>query len=135
MEIFRGIFESLETALIEQKLHNSKDAFSSIRWINRQRSFLNMSKKGMSPRNSSLPSFLKEHVQIDLVVDIGGGSGWIFNLLQPITQKPLTYFNIELKEMCPTSTLNSRKCVKNSQKNSAMQTMCNLSIHGNQLSV
>lgn len=59
-----------------------------------------MSKKAIAPRYSSLPSFLKEHAQIDRVVDIGGGSGWIFNLLQPITQNPLTYFNIELKETC-----------------------------------
>ena len=100
MEIFEGNFDSLETALKEQRFRNTNDVFTSDNWKNRQQLFLDMSKEGISPRHSSLISFLAEHKQIDTILDIGGGSGWIFNLLEANIQKPLTYINLEITEIC-----------------------------------
>ena len=59
-----------------------------------------MSQDGRSPRSSILPSFLADHKEIDSILDIGGGSGWIFNLLQIATDRNFTYWNFELSEMC-----------------------------------
>ncbi|ASY10025.1 methyltransferase domain-containing protein [Candidatus Planktophila lacus] len=100
MEIFQGKFESLETALREQKFINPSDAFSTERWKTRQQLFLDMSREGISPRHSSLVRFLEENEQIEIVLDIGGGSGWIFHLLRARIQRPLTYINLEIKEIC-----------------------------------
>lgn len=100
MEIFQGKFESLETALREQKFLNPNDAFSTERWKSRQQLFLDMSREGISPRHSSLVRFLEENEQIEIILDIGGGSGWIFHLLRAKIQRPLTYINLEIKEIC-----------------------------------
>ncbi len=100
MKIFQGKFESLENALIEQKFLNTNDAFCSERWKSRQQLFLDMSREGISPRHSSLLSFLEENEQIEIILDIGGGSGWIFHLIRAKIQKPLTYFNLEIREIC-----------------------------------
>lgn len=101
--IFYGNFDSFKIACSEQNLRNSEvaeKAFSSTRWKNRQRAFLNMSQDGRSPRSSIIPSFLADHKEIDSILDIGGGSGWIFNLLQIATDRNFTYWNFELSEMC-----------------------------------
>lgn len=100
MQIFQGKFDSLETALKEQKFLNPNDAFSSERWKTRQQLFLDMSREGVSPRHSSLLRFLEDNEQIETILDIGGGSGWIFHLLRAKIQKTLAYVNLEIKEMC-----------------------------------
>lgn len=74
-DIFYGNFDTFELACSGQKLKNSEvkeNAFSSVRWKNRQRAFLDMSQKGNSPRFSTLPSFLAKHKDIDLILDMGG---------------------------------------------------------------
>jgi putative methyltransferase (TIGR04325 family) len=100
VEIFQGKFESFDTALIAQKYLNTNDAFCSERWKSRQQLFLDMSREGISPRHSSLLRFLEENEQIETILDIGGGSGWIFNLLRAKNQRPLTYVNLEIREIC-----------------------------------
>lgn len=102
-DIFYGNFGTFELAYSEQKLKNSEveeDAFSSVRWKNRQRAFLDSSQIGNMPRFSTLPTFLANHKDINIILDIGGGSGWIFNLVQSRTNNKVTYWNFEKSEIC-----------------------------------
>jgi len=100
VEIFQGKFDSFENAIKEQKFLNPKYAFSSERWLARQQSFLDMSKKGISPRHSNLLTFLEENEKVEKILDIGGGSGWIFHLIRTKIEKPITYVNLEINEIC-----------------------------------
>lgn len=61
---------------------------------------MTLAQKGAEPRFSTLPSFISNHKDIDLILDIGGGSGWVFYLLKAMTKRNFTYFNFELKESC-----------------------------------
>jgi putative methyltransferase (TIGR04325 family) len=101
--IFYGKYDSFDFAISEMKNRNAevgKEVFLSDRWRNRQRTFMDMAQDGVSPRFSTLPSFIANHEDIDLILDIGGGSGWVFYLLNAMTKRSLTYINFELREIC-----------------------------------
>jgi len=63
---------------IEKRTFNS-GAFGSNRWIARQKDFWTQAKNGVMPRFSELP-LVVENVKPNLVIDFGGGSGWISQL-------------------------------------------------------
>lgn len=70
-----------------------EDAYTSLKWLEKQISFFEMSANGIAPRHSNLP-FLAALTSLQSVLDIGGGSGWIKNFLPFGT----SYSNYELPE-------------------------------------
>lgn len=71
----------------------SGDAYSSLKWLEKQIGFFEMSANGIAPRHSNLP-FLGALTSFESVLDIGGGSGWVKNFLPFGT----IYNNYELPE-------------------------------------
>jgi len=56
------------------------DAYSSLKWLEKQIHFFEMSANGIAPRHSNLP-LLGAITCFESVLDIGGGSGWVKNFL------------------------------------------------------
>ena len=74
LETFR---KSIGTAF---ELVETDDAYSTDNWMKRQQRFYELSLLGQMPRHSNLPLILSLRPN-SRVLDIGGGSGWIFNIL------------------------------------------------------
>ena len=93
-----GNFESLaEANAFLRAASYSEDSFTSPRWFQRQEAFWNDSLAGISPRPSTLPVVI-EKSNASLVVEVGGGSGWIWNLIGSEVKRDLKYINLELAE-------------------------------------
>ena len=76
--IWVGCFTSREEAETARTQLRSADveAFDSDRWLTRQNEMLSLARSGISPRATDLPRVV-EATQVDLVIDLGGGSGWV----------------------------------------------------------
>lgn len=97
---FRNQSEATEFAKAENL--TDKNVFDSTRWIARQLEMLQAVRNGSMPRFSNLPflislMFNSKNVR---VVDIGGGSAWIYEYLMTMGQQPSKYTNLELQETC-----------------------------------
>lgn len=97
-QFLSGKFESLEDAKKFALEHsNSAESFTSSRWFQRQEAFWKVSLTGESPRPSTLPKVI-EKSNANMVVEVGGGSGWIWNLIRNEVKRDLKYVNLELAE-------------------------------------
>jgi putative methyltransferase (TIGR04325 family) len=93
-----GNFESrAEASAFARSAGYSKESFTSPRWFERQEAFWNDSLAGVSPRPSTLPAVI-EKSNASMVVEVGGGSGWIWNLIGSEVKRDLKYVNLELAE-------------------------------------
>jgi len=95
-----GKFESLEAAKKSGlEFSKSGESFTSSRWFQRQETFWKDSLVGESPRPSTLPKVI-EKSHAEMIIEVGGGSGWIWNLIGSEIRRNLTYVNLELAETC-----------------------------------
>jgi putative methyltransferase (TIGR04325 family) len=93
-----GNFKSLaEANAFSRGGSYSEESFTSPRWFRRQEAFWNDSLAGISPRPSTLPVVI-EKSNASMVVEVGGGSGWIWNLIGSDVKRDLKYINLELAE-------------------------------------
>ena len=76
-----GYFETLQAAsTFALSTSKSGESFTSSRWFRRQEIFYNDSQNGNTPRPNSLPEIIKNS-SANTVIEVGGGSGWIWNLI------------------------------------------------------
>ena len=95
-----GNFETLQAASIfAVSTSKSGKSFTSSRWFRRQEIFYNESQNGNTPRPNSLPEIIKNS-SANTVIEVGGGSGWIWNLIGRERKSNLKYYNLELAETC-----------------------------------
>lgn len=97
--IWRGAFNSWAEASSAAALESesSSKAFDTERWLERQRYMLSEARVGRSTRHTNLP-LLAGLTRANAVVDLGGGSGWVFSLLHHSNPKlELNYTVIEQK--------------------------------------
>lgn len=98
-EFLSGSFETRITAYEAAQRFSKVDVWASSRWQKRQESFLSDSLAGKYPRHSSLPEVIKES-KANVVFEFGGGSGWVWNLINSNVKANLSYINLELLETC-----------------------------------
>jgi len=94
---FKTFFELENSDLGQASSYNLdkiSTAFSQEKWLIRQSEFFEMSLNGELPRNSNLPIFTFLNSR-ERILDIGGGSGWVSNLLH----KDCVYRNLENKDI------------------------------------
>ena len=97
-EFLSGRFETLQSAKeVASRYSKDLNSFASSRWLLKQESFWNDSLSGNSPRPSSLPEII-EKSNTKIVCELGGGSGWIWNLIGSEVKRDLKYINLELAE-------------------------------------
>jgi putative methyltransferase (TIGR04325 family) len=97
-EFLSGRFETLQSAKeVASRYSNGLNSFTSSRWLLKQESFWNESLSGNFPRPSTLPEII-EKSKTKTVCELGGGSGWIWNLIGSEVKRDLKYINIELAE-------------------------------------
>jgi len=86
--IFKGVFktqaeaaESIGMATNSESYENFSETYSSSRWLERQENMLRLARGGNVPRPSSLldQDLLQAPSEI---LDVGGGSGWLFECLK-----------------------------------------------------
>ena len=80
--IWNGVFNTWEEASNAAAFGSEEtlQAFDTSRWMNRQDSMLSSARKGISPRFTNLP-LLVSATNAQSVIDLGGGSGWTFELI------------------------------------------------------
>lgn len=93
------MFETWEAASDAAVLQSQEtaQAFETGRWLDRQQSMLHSARKGISTRFTYLPLFLAV-TGTRTVLDLGGGSGWTFELIAHGNTAALdTYIVVEQK--------------------------------------
>ncbi len=100
--IWYGHFSSYAEAQIEASrlnapsINESEDGFNSKIWQEKQIIMFQKALNGEYVRNTNIETALLD-LEVDSVIDFGGGSGWIFALLQNKPElKGIKYFNVEL---------------------------------------
>ena len=95
--VYVGQFSSISgiscalNSMDQSKEAINQEAYATSKWLERQMYFYELSLKGNSPRFTNL-SLLCALSEVTQVVDVGGGSGWVKNLLP----KDINYRNLEL---------------------------------------
>ena len=86
--IFKGVFktqeeaaESIGVAIGSESFEKFSETYSSSRWLERQENMLRLAREGNVPRPSSLLDQDLLHAPSE-ILDIGGGSGWLFECLK-----------------------------------------------------
>jgi putative methyltransferase (TIGR04325 family) len=97
LPIFLEKYESYDSAL-ESRRNFSGEPYESLRWLDRQKSFLVEASNGRASRPSSLPEYLLNR-KFRSVVDFGGGSGWLFEFIRTKIEMS-AYTVIELPTTC-----------------------------------
>ena len=101
--IWLGKFTTFDEANEKaQKFNSAKEnmdvsvGFQSEPWKKRQIGMYEGAMNGLWPRVSTLPEQLQGLDKVE-VIDLGGGSGWIYwKLINEIETEKLTYINLEL---------------------------------------
>jgi putative methyltransferase (TIGR04325 family) len=83
--------EAANAAALESK--ETLQAFDTSRWIKRQESMLSSARSGVSPRFTNLP-LLVGATGARSVVDLGGGSGWTFELVSHSNSAALDRYTV-----------------------------------------
>lgn len=80
--IWNGVFDTWADASHAAGLKSPEipQAFDTARWMDRQGSMLHSARSGVSPRFTNLPLLIGT-TDARSVVDLGGGSGWTFELI------------------------------------------------------
>ncbi len=80
--IWNGVFNSWDEAASAavSESEDAPQAFDTTRWMDRQESMLTSARSGVSPRFTNLPILIGLSGARS-VVDLGGGSGWTFELV------------------------------------------------------
>jgi len=93
--IWNGVFDSWAdaAACAAIKSGDAPQAFDTSRWLERQSAMLASARSGVSPRHSSLPLFIATS-SANSIVDLGGGSGWTFEIVCLNTIKKIAEYVI-----------------------------------------
>jgi len=83
--------EAASAAALESK--ETLQAFDTSRWMERQESMLSSARSGVSPRFTNLP-LLVGAIGARSVVDLGGGSGWTFELVSHSNSAALDRYTV-----------------------------------------
>lgn len=93
--IWNGVFGTWADASHAAGLKSPEipQAFDTARWMERQGSMLLSARSGRSPRFTNLPLLIGA-TDARTVIDLGGGSGWTFELISKSSSKVLEHYPI-----------------------------------------
>lgn len=100
--VFQWQFSNYSDAnLFLQKHGKYLTPYESNRWINRQKEFLNKASHGILPRESTLVTYLTSN-NCSSLLEIGGGSGWLFEygIKNDILPADFRFYILELPLVC-----------------------------------
>lgn len=95
--IFEGKFNSYSEAASYCEFANRNKTYPSSIWYKRQWDYVKSAKQGITPRSQSITDFVSQF-ESDLIVDFGGGSGWLYHLLKVQNLTNQKYHLIETAE-------------------------------------
>lgn len=100
--VWSGTYSEIAAA-VEASQSGQSDVFSAHTWLQRQAALVNQTSNEtwteasvQGRRPSSLPMLLAAAAPTDLIIDFGGGSGWVYSILQAIGLEPPRYVVMDL---------------------------------------
>ena len=92
--VWSGTYSEIAAA-VEASQSGQSDVFSAHTWLQRQAALVTQTSNEtwteasvQGRRPSSLPMLLAAAAPTDLIIDFGGGSGWVYSILQAIGLEP-----------------------------------------------
>lgn len=98
-EVFSSWSEACKASNSLNDAVGALEAFQTSRWIERQREYLSRARIGKFPRPTNLP-LLAAALNAKSIVDFGGGSGWVSELLLKEKKRVRTFIVLEIPIIC-----------------------------------